>query len=253
MMVLSRSKTAAAMVAGGCACACVLAGPSIAFAAAAQSNVQLNAAVESALSSAIGPSQIFTLLFVTLGPFKVLAPFMQATRGAEPALRRRIALLAFVMSTLALFAGMFVGVNTLQKWQVSLPALIITGGALLFAVAFRSLIQLYDPNEPRSAGNDKPDVRTAVSPLTFPAIATPYGIAILILLKAALPASTGDIVRMLGLVMLLNLGAMLFARQILKYAGAVLQLIGTILTVLQAALGVQMLILGITTVAGAGR
>jgi multiple antibiotic resistance protein len=231
----------AAICAGGLALACGSAAGADVLSHAAQ-----NAVVESALTSSVGSSQIFTFLFLTLGPFKVLAPFMKATRGADPGLRRTIAFTAFAVSAVALFAGMFIGENALSKWQVSLPALIITAGALLFAVAFRSLIHLYDPNEAHGPPSDTaPSLRTAVSPLTFPAIATPYGIAILVLLKAALPDETMTIIEMLGVVLVLDLIAMLFAREILRYAGAVLQLVGTILTVLQAALGVQLLVLGI--------
>ena len=155
--------------------------------AADQPHAAQNSVVESMLSNALGSAQIFTLLFLTLGPFKVLAPFAKVTHGADGATRTRIAVTAFVLSAAALFAGMFVGVRILSKWQVSLPALIITAGALLFVVAFRSLIHLYDPNEASAATDQKPTLKTAISPITFPAIATPYGIAILVLLKLPCP------------------------------------------------------------------
>lgn len=207
--------------------------------------------MSASLATLIGTAQIFTLVFVMLGPLKILGPFVKATQGADGTLLRRIALTAFALSTASLFAAMYIGENTLSKWRVSLPALTITAGALLFFVAFRSLINLYDEVRPPavSGGPVAPSLATAISPLTFPVIATPYGIAILILLKTALPASTAALVEILGGMMVLNLLAMLFARPIVRVAGLPLQLIGTILTVLQAALGVQFLILGIRTVA----
>ncbi len=208
-------------------------------------------AVHAQLAAVVGVSEIFTILFITLGPLKTLGPFVKATQAADGALVRRIALAAFAISTISLFASLYIGQKMLEKWHVGLPALMLTAGALLFFVAFRSLVvDLYGGGPPAPAEAAPPSLRTAISPLTFPVIATPYGIALLILLKAALPEDEGWIVLCLGGIMVLNLLAMLFARQILRFAAMPLQLIGTILTVLQAALGVQILIVGFSTLAG---
>ncbi len=218
-------------------------------AAAAGTRAAQNAGLHASLSGVLGASQIFTLLFVTLGPIKVIAPFVKATRGAGPALARKIALAAFAASSVALFVGMFFGEKTLDKWNIGLPALIMTAGALLFYVAFRSLIGLYDAND-ASVEAATPTLRTAISPLTFPVIAPPYGIAVLILLLAAIPEEQSAILISLGAIMVLDLLTMLFARPLLRVAAIPLQLLGTILTVLQAALGVQMLVVGIRSIGG---
>jgi multiple antibiotic resistance protein len=222
---------------------------SAALAAQAAYVVQ-NAAVHSQLAAVVDASEIFTLLFLTLGPLKTMGPFVKATRGADAALTRKIALMAFAISTVSLFVGMYVGQGILEKWNVSLPALILTAGALLFFVAFRTLVVDWYAPQQVSSESEAPSLRTAISPLTFPVIATPYGIAILILLVVALPEHQSWILMSLGIIMVLNLLAMLFARQILRFAGMPLELLGTILTVLQAALGVQMVIVGVRTLAG---
>jgi multiple antibiotic resistance protein len=210
-----------------------------------------NQALHATLTSVIGGSEIFTLFFITLGPLKTMGPFVMATRAADGALMRKIALAAFAISTISLFAGMFIGQKILEKWNVGLPALIITAGALLFFVAFRTLVvDLYAGTPKPTEDPAPPSMRTAISPLTFPVIATPYGIAILILLKAALPEQQITIFVALAGIMVLNLLAMLFARPVLRVGAMPLQLIGTILTVLQAALGVQMLISGFRVLAG---
>jgi multiple antibiotic resistance protein len=233
---------------GATALAIGLLGNGIAMAAEGR-HIAENAAVHTHLAAVLGASQIFTLLFITLGPLKTLGPFVKATHGAATRLLAKIAVAAFAISTASLFVGMYLGQKILDKWDVSLPALILTAGALLFFVAFKTLVvDLY--NKPPTSGEaETPSLRTAISPLTFPVIATPYGIAILILLKVALPERQSWIVVALGVIMVLNLIAMLFARPILRVAGMPLQLIGTILTVLQAALGVQMLILGFRSLA----
>ena len=53
----------------------------------------------------IGPGEIFTLFFVTLGPEKVIGPFAQQTRALEPAALRGIALRVFVLSLFAVGVG----------------------------------------------------------------------------------------------------------------------------------------------------
>ena len=211
----------------------------------------MDVVVQAKLSAVLGASEIFILMFVTLGPLKTLGPFVKATQGADDALLRKIALAAFATSTASLFAGVYIGQTILDKWNIGLPALMLTAGALLFFVSFRSLVvDLYGGGQPAPAQTAAPSLRTAISPLTYPVIATPYGIAILILLKAALPEDEGTILLCLGGVMVLNLLAMLFARQIVRFAGMPLQLVGTILTVLQAALGVQILISAFRALAG---
>ena len=55
----------------------------------------------------IGLGQIFTILFVTLGPLRLLAPFSQRTRGVDGATVRRIALWTFAVATFGIVAGSF--------------------------------------------------------------------------------------------------------------------------------------------------
>jgi multiple antibiotic resistance protein len=203
-----------------------------------------NDVVRTNLRAALGPWQVFTFLFVTLGPLKMLAPFLEVTRGASRPMRRKIAFAAFAVSTVVLFLGMFLGERTLVSWRISLPALVITGGTLLFYVAFHNLIGQYDRPARAEEPSVAPSLATALTPVAFPSIATPYGIAIVILLKAALPDDVALTIA-LSQIMVLNLVGMLFAGPILRVAGPLLQLVSAVLTVLQAALGIQLLILGI--------
>ena len=53
----------------------------------------------------IGPGEIFTLFFVTLGPLKVLGPFAQRTHALDIAAAHGIAWRAFVLSVAAVAIG----------------------------------------------------------------------------------------------------------------------------------------------------
>jgi small neutral amino acid transporter SnatA (MarC family) len=77
----------------------------------------------------IGPGEIFTLFFVTLGPEKVIGPFAQQTRALEPAALRGVALRVFVLSLFAVGVGGFFGRHLVHRWHISMPALLISTGS----------------------------------------------------------------------------------------------------------------------------
>ena len=72
--------------------------------------------------------QVFILLFLMLGPVKILAPFVTLTRGADPALRRRLATRAILVSAAALGLAGLLGRNMLQNFNIQPPVLALTGG-----------------------------------------------------------------------------------------------------------------------------
>ena len=159
---------------------------------------------------------------------------------------RMLALKGFFFASLAGVAAATFGQNTLVKWDVGLPALLIAAGLVLLLVALKSVLSQYEQS-PRVPPGDNPQPATtmlAISPLAFPTIITPYGIAAFILINAAVPPEQNiEIYKVFLEVMALNLVAMLFARPIIKYLSTVLTILGAVLGVLQVALAVQMLIL----------
>ena len=194
---------------------------------------------------------MFTFFFLMLGPLKVIGPFVQLTRSAAPSFTRRLAFRAFLFSCLALLATVLIGESAMKRFHVSVEVLAITAGIILFLVALKTVLQQFDsspaaPPDP-SAPASEPTLQLALSPLTFPVIVTPYGVAAVIICVALTPdvLAKGAISAALFGLMLLNLVAMLYARVILKYAAMPLQLIGTVLGVIQVALGLQIIVAGI--------
>jgi multiple antibiotic resistance protein len=191
-------------------------------------------------------SQIFTYFFVMLGPIKILAPFVKISRGMDAPSARMLAVKGFFFACLAGVAAATLGQNTLAKWDVGLPALLIAAGLVLLLVALRSVLSQYEqPAAALPGDNPQPATKMlAISPLAFPTIITPYGIAAFILINTAIPPEQNiEIYKVFLEVMALNLAAMLFARPIIKYLSTVLTILGAVLGVLQVALAVQMIIL----------
>ena len=109
----------------------------------------------------LGPSELFTLFFITLGPIKLLAPFVRLTQGLDAAARRRLALRATVIATVAVFAGGFLGVRLLSKWHVSADVVLLAGGLVLLLVALTLVLQQFEPPDPDAPGT------TPVLPVWF--------------------------------------------------------------------------------------
>ena len=83
----------------------------------------------------------------------------------------------------------------------------------------------------------------AMSPLAFPTIVTPYGIATLIVFLALSPdpQSRLTIGAIVLAIMLLNLIVMILTRHILPVLAVVLPILGAVLGVIQVALGLQII------------
>jgi multiple antibiotic resistance protein len=207
-------------------------------------------------------AKVFTFLFLTLGPLKILGPFTSMTRGCDAAFKRRLALRGIVIATIALLAAATIGANILQQWGISIGAMQLTAGIVLFLVALQPVLKEYATHEPPTHAAVSADAppsspsALAFSPLAFPTIVTPYGIAVLIIAVTLSRAAMIPILGVVAIVLLLDLLAMLFADRILKapFVAPVLGIVGAVLGVLQIALGVQAAVVGLRVlgIVGAG-
>jgi multiple antibiotic resistance protein len=195
----------------------------------------------------LGLWQVFILVFVTLGPIKLLGPFMQLTHDIDEARTKQIATRAFALGLIAVAVGGFVGRLLVENWQISNAALTLAGGIIFILVGLSIVLQQYQPPHPPPL--PLPDARMAAAlRVAFPIVATPYGIAAVIALLVNSPdaARSGAIFAILVAVMALNLLSMLYARRIMAGPTILaLQIFGAILGVLQVALAVQFILRGL--------
>jgi multiple antibiotic resistance protein len=184
-------------------------------------------------------THIFTILFLMLGPFKVIGPYTKITAGADPVLARRVAIRAVLISVLALLLAGLLGENILSNYGIPVPILAMAGGLILFLVAIRNVIQQFEEHGDQNAAQEPLTMKKAMYPLAFPTIVTPYGIAAVIVFISIIPDAKGDL--MVGAIvlgiMVLNLVMMLTTRYTFKYLAIILPVLGAILSVIQVALG----------------
>jgi multiple antibiotic resistance protein len=192
----------------------------------------------------VSARKIFIMLFMMLGPLKILVPFVNLTRNAEPAIRRRLATRASLFSLAALGLAGLLGRNILENFEISLPVLALTGGLILFLVALRTVLEQSIPQTRLKQESISPGTDLALSPLAFPIIVTPYGIAAVIVFATLAQDDMSAKVAIASIVLVilvLDWLAMLFAEAILKWTGTALQVFTVVLGVTQIALGLQII------------
>jgi multiple antibiotic resistance protein len=191
--------------------------------------------------------EAFTFLFVALGPLNVIGPFATFTRGRDAAFKRGLAFRAFLVAAIALLFAATLGAKALQAWGISVGALLLAAGAILFLVALQPVLAGYSPRGgqvqaiPAVPAPSEPEL--AFSPLAFPTIITPYGLALLILLFTLYPFGSGGlgILAIASFVLALDLLAMLCTDLLAKipFIKPGLDILGCVMGVLLVALGVQ--------------
>ncbi len=191
--------------------------------------------------------EAFTFLFVALGPLNVIGPFATITTGRGAAFRRRLAFKAIFVATIALLVAATLGAKTLQAWGISVGALLLAAGAILFLVALQPVLAGYSPRgcrvEATAAVPAPSEPEVAFSPLAFPTIISPYGLALLMLLFTLYPLGSGGlwILVIAFFVLALDLLAMLCTDLVAKipFIKPGLDILGCVMGVLLIALGVQ--------------
>jgi multiple antibiotic resistance protein len=188
-------------------------------------------------------SQVFMLLFLMLGPFKILGPFVHITKNADPVLSRKLALNAILFSIISLVLAAFLGENILSNYRIPVPILALSAGIILFLVALLGILTQFISTDKPEVKPGPPTMAEALHPLAFPTIVTPYGIAAVIVLTA-LRTELNDKLIVVAIavgIMALNLIVMLFAKRLFKTLAVVLALLGAILGVIQVALGANII------------
>ena len=68
----------------------------------------MNQLAQPGMAQELAAAQVFTLLFLMLGPFKILGPFAQMTKGVDDRQANRIAGLSIVFASAALLVAAIV-------------------------------------------------------------------------------------------------------------------------------------------------
>jgi len=194
-------------------------------------------------------------MLIIVDPVVAMPVLIAITPRNTPEERRQIARrgcsAAFVLSTFFLLTGPLF----LAYFGIGTPAVLVTGGVLLFLIALEMLYGRMTgtgttPREERLAG-ERPDV--SIFPLAFPLLAGPGAVATCLIFAAQTPALTQRLVLLAASLAVFVLTYLLLARAelLMKLIGSLGVSIATrIMGLLLALLAVQYVINGVAVIAG---
>ncbi|MEL4897551.1 MarC family protein [Crocosphaera sp. Alani8] len=195
-------------------------------------------------------SRLTIILFMTIGPLKIIPVFTRLTQNASKKIRIQLAVRSFALSTLSIFTVALTSESILNKYKISLSALIVAAGIVLFLISLKMLLAQYLPQENNPLPIPEDPLTALISPLTFPTILTPQGIALVMISMTVAQRLDNNANKILGLimiVMILNLLCMLYARQILiLLKPTLLQVLNLMLSIVQLALAISFIFSGVT-------
>lgn len=198
----------------------------------------------------------FVTLIVVVDPVGIVPAFLSATHGLPDAARKGVGLRASMIAALILAGTALVGNWLLHRLGIGLPAFRISGGILLFVVAFEMVLGTRPAREVREAEQAiEEKVRDiAAFPVATPLIAGPGAITATLLLAGRTggnPVTLAALIAIIAVVAALCAAAFAFAGRVAKLLGITGNVVlSRLLGVVLAALAVQFVIDGARTAFG---
>jgi multiple antibiotic resistance protein len=183
---------------------------------------------------------LFGLLFMAMGPIRAVAVF--GTIGGEDAHPdvRALAARAIGLAAIAFTVALLLGDQSLARWGVQLPALIMAAGIIIVVVSLHSMLSPAD-----SPSQVLPAAKARAADVAFPNLLPPLAVALPVIFAAAVPgAANKAVIFFFGmLIFAIDWLAMRHAKWILAKIGpGTLQLLGAVFGVLQTALGIEFIL-----------
>ncbi|SEB18983.1 MarC family protein [Variovorax sp. YR216] len=185
---------------------------------------------------------IFTILFLTLGPIKMIPTFANLTKEMTLAQKRGLAIRGMLMALAICLYVSLLGRGIVRSYQISLDALGLATGFILLVSALRAI---FPPTQPPDRKRDQPSLwQLAISPVASPIVVTPVGIAAILIFVMQAPGVPGmqwSIAKALLILLGLDFLVMFFIDRITRVPGLMmaLQVLGTVLVVVQVALSFE--------------
>ncbi|MEM1131852.1 MAG: MarC family protein [Pseudomonadota bacterium] len=195
---------------------------------------------------------LLIIFSVVCGPAKAIAIFANEGVHMTREERRKTVITAVIASSAILFTFAILGQQIISVFHVSVPALEIAGGIILFVFAINLVLGESHDHDP--AVEDAPKKSIAFYPLAMPLLATPQAIVALVVVNARLPDLAAKAVGLaaLGTQMVINLVILLFIGMAMKpggegqkTGGGVTEIIMRIVAILFCGFAVELVLLGL--------
>jgi MarC family membrane protein len=191
--------------------------------------------------------EAFITIFIGMGPIKVLLVYMAKTQGMDKAIKRKVARRIVLVAGSVGVALFILGAMLQQILHFSIGALNIIGGLILLLLAL-NMVMGGKPKAAAAEDQAEDPMSMATSPLAIPLTLNPVGIVALVVASSEvkdLPSSIAIVV-MIAIVMLIDLGILLFSDRVAPYLSeALIQLFEVVLGILLGALAIQLMLNGL--------
>lgn len=187
---------------------------------------------------------VFMAFFAVMNPLAVTAVFSGLTAHADVHEKRRVALRALLIAFIIILSFSLLGKMIFHLFGITLPALRITGGLLLFVVGYQ---MLHGTSSKLQTAEKSDGADIALSPLAVPILAGPGTISTAINYSAA-----GGWFEVVATIMAFFLLCMvtffcfIFSAKILSLIGVNgLRMTTSLMGLIISVVGVQMIIVGV--------
>jgi len=189
-------------------------------------------------------------LFIIIDPLGNIFPFLALSANYPPPTRRRLAFRACLTAFLILTGFLFLGRALLDYFGITIAAFQITGGLILFRIAFEMLEGRSPVTRHYTSGSlDARDYRDiSLVPLAVPLLSGPGAISTVLVLSSRVsqPLEIAALFVSLALILLFAYLAFCFATrlaEVLKESG--MRLVTRLMGLILAALAVQFVLDGL--------
>lgn len=192
----------------------------------------------------------FIALFVIVDPVGIAPVFAGLTQGTTESHKRKMALKGTIIGTIILIFFALVGKSFLNALGISMDALRVAGGVMLFIIALEMVMEKRTERKQESAEKlDEYFEDISVFPVALPLLAGPGSIATVMLLMTSyendITAQTG-VMAALALVMVITLIIFFMAGKVMNWLGPTVNAVLTrLLGVILAALAAQYILDGL--------
>ena len=194
---------------------------------------------------------VFLIIFIGMGPIKVLLAYIAATRDASPALQRKVAQKTIMTATTIGIVLLVAGVIFMRILHFSQGALTIAGGLILLLLALHMVLSPGKKEDHQTGPSESDLMSMAVYPLAIPLLLNPIGIVALTVFSAESQkiVDVAVILGMLLVVALIDYGAFLASHRLDSWlTHERILVMEKLLGILLAALAVQLVLSGLADV-----
>ena len=191
---------------------------------------------------------VFLLVFIDMGPLKVLVIYISLTKEFSSELRRKVAQKMVLTATIVAIVLLVAGVLIMKLLHFTTGALSIAGGLILLLLALSMVLGSSEKKEHEDPLSEEEVMSMAIYPMAIPLLLNPVGIVTLTVFSAELQGllQIGALIIMVLIVAAIDFGVFLISYRLYKNVSTErIMVTEKLLGIFLAALAVQLMVNGL--------